>query len=68
MTTKYESTIRMEPELADRLDVIAQVLDESKNQLIVNAITKMVENYEGNSGYKSKQQEWLERLQRTVVA
>lgn len=58
---KYESTVRMDGELADRLEVISQVRRQSKNSLIVAAITQFVTDVEDDPAYRQERKEMLDR-------
>lgn len=62
MTKKHSSTVRMPPELAERLSVISQVLDISQNQLVVNAIRETIMFYEGDQQFQTQRQDWLKHL------
>lgn len=58
----YETTVRMDPDLAKRLNVISQVLDVSMNQLMVHAIRESVTIYEGDAEYQEKRKVYLKEL------
>lgn len=59
--TKYESTVRMDSDLARRLDIISQVRRQSKNSLIVAAIAQFLTDVEGDPAYQQERQEMLDR-------
>lgn len=59
----HEMTLRMDPDLRERLSVVAQVTGTSMNQLIVQAITETLMFIEGDPEYQQNRQAWLTRLQ-----
>lgn len=64
MTTEktYETTVRLDSEIADRLGVIAQVLGISRNTMMKQAITESVITYEGDPEYRKRRKKWIEKL------
>ena len=61
MDTQYNTTIRMDGELADRLGVISQVRSQSKNSLIVAAIRQFVIELESDPSYIEERNALLQR-------
>lgn len=61
MSSKYTTTIRMDRDLADRLDVLASVTAMSKNAVIVAAIKMLLLDYEDDSNYKELRSSWAEQ-------
>lgn len=64
MTTEkvYETTVRLDSDIADRLGVIAQVLGISRNTMMKQAITEAVITYEGDPKYQKDRQGWIDKL------
>lgn len=64
MTTEkiYETTVRLDSEIADRVGVIAQVLGISRNTMMKQAITESVITYEGDPGYRKRRKKWIDKL------
>jgi len=58
----YETTVRLDSDIADRLGVIAQVLGISRNTMMKKAITESVITHEEDSKYQKKRKEWIDRL------
>jgi predicted transcriptional regulator len=59
---KYETTVRMEGDLARRLDVISSVTRESKNSLIVAGTESVIESYEDDEEYQAQRAAFIESL------
>ena len=57
-----EMTLRLDGEIANRVGVIAQVLNVSRNELMCQAITESVGTFEGDPEYQKKRKEWIENL------
>lgn len=63
MSAKYTTTIRMDRELADRLNVLASVTAMSKNAVIVTAIKSLLLDYEDDPTYRELRSSWAEQTQ-----
>lgn len=59
----HETTLRMDPELHERLSVVSQVTGRSMNKLMVDAIAEALIFIEGDEEYQQQREAWLERLQ-----
>ena len=57
-----EMTFGLDLEIANRVKVIAQVLNVSRNELICQAVTESVRTYEDDPEYQKKRQGWIESL------
>ena len=57
-----EMTFGLDLKTANRVGVIAQVLNVSRNELICQAITESVRTYENDLEYQNKRKEWIENL------
>lgn len=55
-------TFGLDLKTANRVGVIAQVLNVSRNELICQAITESVRTYENDLEYQNKRKEWIENL------
>ena len=58
----HETTVRMDRETASRLGFISHVLDQSMNQLMVQAIKELVVLYEGDPEFQAKRKDYLKTL------
>jgi len=59
----HETSVRMDRELANRLNLIAQVTGTSMNQLMVQAIRESVTLTEGSPEYQEERKAWLKQMQ-----
>lgn len=64
MTTEkiYETTVRLDSDIADRLGVIAQVLRISRNTMMKQAIVESVITYEEDTDYQKQRKKWIDKL------
>lgn len=58
---RYETSIRMDGDLAQKVNTIAQVLGVSMNKIMVDALKETVMFYEGDPDFKEKHKQWLQR-------
>ncbi len=58
----YETTIRLDMEMANRMGIVSQVLGKSRNALMTQAITESILTYEGNPEYQKQRKEWIAKL------
>jgi predicted transcriptional regulator len=58
----YETTVRLDSEIADRLGIIAQVLGISRNTMMKRAITESVIVHEGDPEYQKQRKKWIDKL------
>jgi hypothetical protein len=61
-TDKYETTVRMEGDLATRLGVVSSVTRESKNALIVAGIQQIISDYEGDAEFQKARAAFIKSL------
>lgn len=58
----HETTIRMEGDLSSRLSMAAQLLGQSRNAIMVQAIKESLMLYESDPEYQKKRTEWIASL------
>lgn len=61
MDTRYTTSVRMDGELAERLELISQVRRQSKNSLIVAAVRQLVIDLESDPTYLEDRDRLLDR-------
>lgn len=61
MDTRYTTSVRMDGELAERLELISQVRRQSKNSLIVAAVKQLVIDLESDPTYLEDRDRLLDR-------
>ncbi len=61
--SKYTTTVRMDRELADRLEVLSSVVGMSKNAIILAGIKTLLLDYEEDSNYRELRSSWVEQTQ-----
>ena len=62
LVNKFTTTVRMDQELADRIEILATVIGESKNTVIVAALKMFVNEYESDPAYHEQRAAWIVKM------
>lgn len=62
-----ERTLRLDPDLADHLELIAQVKGMSQNAVIVEAVEDYVKRIESDGEWEKLSSEWMSKLNRIAT-
>lgn len=60
-SNRYDTTVRLDKDLARRLRVIAQVLEVSVNKLMESSLTETAMFYENDADFQKQHKAWLQR-------
>jgi predicted transcriptional regulator len=58
----FTTTVRMDQELADRIEILATVIGESKNTVLVSALKMFVNEYESDPSYQQQRSSWVAKM------